>query len=300
MKLFRIASFLLIVCLVSGCSEVELASHFGKKIVTGPEAKSKGRYKVGSPYRIKGKKYYPAVDYGYDKTGVASWYGPGFHGKMTANGEIFNENDLTAAHKTLPMPSIVRVTNLENGRSLIVRVNDRGPYAHGRIIDLSKKSAELLGFRRNGIAKVRVQVMEAESRMVGEIARNGKSTRGMEVEMNRPGYKFAKAPSSAKNVPQYSNDVKVASVPPEPVHSVPLVDNISSKFVQVGSYTTRDSAMRVSSALDSYGRSQIYTAVVDGQQYYRVRFLSENEENARMLVSDLVADGYSNAFIVGE
>ena len=116
-----------------------------------------GIYKVGNPYQINGIWYYPAENDKYDSTGIASWYGPGFHGKATANGEVFDQNQLTAAHPTLPMPVLARVTNLENGKSIIVRVNDRGPFAAGREIDMSKHAADLLGFVQKGTAKVRVQ-----------------------------------------------------------------------------------------------------------------------------------------------
>ncbi len=129
-----------------------------------------GKYKVGRPYRIDGIWYYPKVDYDYVETGIASWYGPGFHGKKTANGEIYDQDALTAAHRTLPMPSLVRVTNLQNGRSLVVRLNDRGPFKRGRIIDLSKRSADLLGFTRQGTAKVRVEILEEESRTLAAVA----------------------------------------------------------------------------------------------------------------------------------
>lgn len=115
--------------------------------------------KIGAPYTIKGVTYVPREQPGYDETGIASWYGPGFHGRKTANGEIYNQNDITAAHATLPLPTNVRVTNLDNGRSLVVRVNDRGPFHDGRIIDLSARSAELLGFKNAGTARVRVQVL---------------------------------------------------------------------------------------------------------------------------------------------
>src|ERR1700744_5792728 len=103
-----------------------------------PRTTGGGIYKVGNPYQIQGTWYYPREQPDYDETGIASWYGPNFHGGRTANGEIFDENALTAAHRTLPMPANVRVTNLENGKSIVVRVNDRGPYAKGRIIDVSK------------------------------------------------------------------------------------------------------------------------------------------------------------------
>ena len=118
---------------------------------------SGGEYKVGKPYQIEGKTFYPKESFDYLESGVASWYGPNFHGKKTANGEIFNMNLLTAAHKTLQLPSLVKVTNLENNRSLILRVNDRGPFVKNRIIDVSKKAASILGFQKNGTANVIVE-----------------------------------------------------------------------------------------------------------------------------------------------
>ena len=118
-----------------------------------------GTYKVGKPYKIKGKWYHPKEEPNYKEVGYASWYGPGFHGRKTANGEIFNQNAMTAAHTTLPMPTLVRVTNLKNGRKVIVRVNDRGPFAHNRIIDLSKRAAIELGFKEQGVTKVRVEYL---------------------------------------------------------------------------------------------------------------------------------------------
>lgn len=116
-------------------------------------------FKVGKPYKINGRWYRPAVDTAYDQTGVASWYGDDFHGRPTANGEIFNMREMTAAHTTLPLPSLVEVTNLENGRQAVVRVNDRGPFAKNRIIDLSRAAARRLGFEKQGLAKVRVRYL---------------------------------------------------------------------------------------------------------------------------------------------
>ena len=111
-------------------------------------------YKIGDPYKINGKWYYPAVDYDYEEIGIASWYGPGFHGKKQLMEKFLIKTRFPRAHKTLPMPSIVRVTNLDNGKVLEkVRINDRGPFAGNRIIDLSKKAAEELGFVNTGIAK---------------------------------------------------------------------------------------------------------------------------------------------------
>jgi rare lipoprotein A len=122
-----------------------------------------GHYKVGQKYEIGGKSYTPREDYNYSETGTASWYGKGFHGRKTSNGEIYDMNELTAAHPTLPIPSMVKVTNLENGISVVLRINDRGPFAKNRIIDVSKKGAELLGFQEQGTTKVKVEILKEES-----------------------------------------------------------------------------------------------------------------------------------------
>ena len=118
-----------------------------------------GHRKIGKPYKVGGRWYTPAADEDYNKVGKASWYGPGFHGKKTANGEIFDQNRLTAAHPTLPLPSYVRVTNKSNNKSLVLRLNDRGPFSRNRIIDVSKRAAQDLGFKNAGHAKVRVEYL---------------------------------------------------------------------------------------------------------------------------------------------
>ncbi|HEY5819311.1 MAG TPA: septal ring lytic transglycosylase RlpA family protein [Mesorhizobium sp.] len=116
-----------------------------------------GRDQLGKPYQVRGKWYYPKEDKSYRKVGGASWYGDAFHGRLTANGEIYDMTHLTAAHPTMPLPSYARVTNTSNGSSVIVRVNDRGPYADGRIIDLSRKAAEMLDYTHDGVATVKVE-----------------------------------------------------------------------------------------------------------------------------------------------
>lgn len=126
--------------------------HFGE----GTTPTRRGVHKIGNPYYVGGKRYVPEDDPGYDRVGIASWYGSDFHGRLTANGEVYDQNRLTAAHPTLPLPSEVRVTNLKNGRSVVVRVNDRGPFLHDRIIDLSRSAAHHLGFANKGTTNVRV------------------------------------------------------------------------------------------------------------------------------------------------
>jgi rare lipoprotein A len=121
-----------------------------------PVPKGGGTYRIGKPYTVAGRVYVPEEDPNYSAEGMASWYGDDFHGRLTANGEVFDMLSLTAAHPTLPIPSYARVTNIRNGKSLIVRVNDRGPYHGNRLIDVSNKAAELLDFKGNGVARVRV------------------------------------------------------------------------------------------------------------------------------------------------
>ena len=116
-----------------------------------------GREQVGKPYKVRGKWYVPKLDPMYQATGTASWYGDAFHGRLTANGEIYDMNHLSAAHPTMPLPSYARVTNLKNGNSVLVRVNDRGPYAHNRLVDLSKRAAQLLDYTQSGTAQVKLE-----------------------------------------------------------------------------------------------------------------------------------------------
>jgi len=176
--------------LLAGCAQTTFAVNAAKQ-ATREAPKQQGIYKIGDPYQINGVWYYPAEDYGYNETGVASFYGgettgTNFHGRLTANGELYDMNALTAAHQTLPMPSLVRVTNLENGRSIVLRVNDRGPFARGRILDVSRRSAQLLGFEGKGTAKVRVQLMAEESRQLKFAMLQGSGAPGTEVVAAAP------------------------------------------------------------------------------------------------------------------
>lgn len=137
--------------------------HQSKKPVSLKQKITKPFFKIGSPYVRHGKLYKPHYNPEYNKVGIASWYGPGFHKKVTANGDVFDTNTLTAAHPTLPLPSKVWVTNLENGKKLLLTVTDRGPYAKNRIIDLSHKAAQLLGIDKKGTGKVQVEYDPAET-----------------------------------------------------------------------------------------------------------------------------------------
>ena len=169
--------FLIFLILIQGCtSSVEVAANLGKKYLIPKEEKKriqKPIYKIGKKYNVGGKYYYPKKDLYYNKTGIASWYGPKFHGKLTANGEIYNQYALTAAHKTLPLPSAVKVTNLKNNKSIVLRINDRGPFVNDRIIDLSSKAADILDLKREGTGLVRVQILREKSLYLEKLAKQG-------------------------------------------------------------------------------------------------------------------------------
>jgi rare lipoprotein A len=168
-----------------------------------PVPKGGGVYRVGNPYVVAGRVYVPEDDPHYHAEGVASWYGSDFHGRSTANGEIFDSESISAAHPTLPLPSYVRVTNLNNGHSLIVRVNDRGPYANNRLIDVSKRAAHLLGFTARGTAMVRVEY-------VGRAPIEGSDDRLLEATLRENG------PAPAPSDVRLAATSLIPSFPPQP------------------------------------------------------------------------------------
>lgn len=164
----------------SAFSSKEYGVAVSPRVTTNPNPpKGGGRYLVGKPYKVRGKTYVPKEQPDYVAQGTASWYGADFHGRRTANGEIFSANGISAAHPTLPLPSYVRVTNLDNGRSIVVRVNDRGPYVSGRVIDLSYRAADILGYVNRGMGNVQVQY-------VGPAPLNGDDTRMLLASVNGP------------------------------------------------------------------------------------------------------------------
>ncbi len=171
--------------------------------------------KLGQSYTVDGETYVPRHQPDYIEEGKASWYGPGFHGGKTANGEKFNENDLTAAHRTLPLPSIVRVTMLSNGKQVYVRVNDRGPFAHSRIIDLSRGAAEKIGLLRAGVAKVRVEYMEDESKRFTELLSQGRDPKSIDIASEVLEYTGNGSTQYARGDVRIKSDDSTASVAAE-------------------------------------------------------------------------------------
>ncbi|HEX3483759.1 MAG TPA: septal ring lytic transglycosylase RlpA family protein [Micropepsaceae bacterium] len=243
-------------------------------------------YKVGNPYQVAGLWYYPKEQPDYDETGLASWYGIDYHGKLTANGEIFDRNAVSAASPTLPMPVNVRVTNLENGRSLVVRINDRGPYVNGRILDLSEHAADLLGFRTMGIARVRVTYLGRADLYGPGLAPPSQET-PPEIAMAVPaapvgqvqtaalppvtGVKTA-PPVSEIMLPKPLQHIEIApleAVADGRVTEMP-VPAATAIYVQAGAYTSPVNAGSVAAKLQSTG-ARVYPGRKDGKPIYRVR-----------------------------
>ena len=176
-----------------------------------PVPKGGGVYRVGKPYTVAGRVYVPEADPNYTAVGLASWYGSDFHGRYTANGEIFDKESISAAHPTLPLPSYVRVTNLSNRKSIIVRVNDRGPYAHNRLIDVSVRTAKLLGFYGHGVTKVKVDY-------VGQAPLAGSDDRKLMATLREgaPAEAPVMVASAKPYVPAYFDRRRLANVAPIP------------------------------------------------------------------------------------
>jgi rare lipoprotein A len=247
---------------------------------------SAGVYKVGNPYQAEGIWYYPREQPDYDETGIASWYGAQFHGRRTSDGEIFDSNALTAAHRTLPMPVNVRVTNLDNGKSLILRVNDRGPFARGRIIDVSRHAAELLGFYGAGTAKVRVTFVGRADMPNGEPPPDTTPT---EIATAVPAVPTEKVDTSALNIvpgATVAPPVQVASLAPVAATSAPIpatdseptgqvehvaVPAVTHLYVQAGAFGSLVNANRLMTRLAEAGGLFISPIDRNGQRLYRVR-----------------------------
>lgn len=175
-----------------------------------PIPKGGGRHHIGKPYKVAGKTYVPHLNEKYTAIGTASWYGADFHGRLTANGEVFDKHSIAAAHPTLPLPSYVRVTNLANNRSMVVRVNDRGPFHGGRIIDVSRRVAEALDFRRAGTAKVKVEYL-------GRASLRGSDDRKLLATLQIDGRPAGGVPATP--VAPAAAPVMVASAEPTPARS---------------------------------------------------------------------------------
>ncbi|HEX4862260.1 MAG TPA: septal ring lytic transglycosylase RlpA family protein [Rhizomicrobium sp.] len=300
-----ISATIALAVLTAGCATQPPPSTY-----TRPPVTSTGQYKVGNPYQIDGTWYYPREQPDYDETGIASWYGPTFYGHQTANGEIYNAGDLTAAHRTLPMPVNVRVTNLDNGKSVVLRINDRGPYAKGRIIDVSEQAAKLLGFYGQGTARVRVTYVARATQPNGTPM---PSDTPVEIASAVPAVPVPRVETDPlANVPNapIAPPVRVAALPkpaPDPVPAdagqptgvvtqvpVPAATHL---YVQVGAFSSYENAMRMREQLGD--DLQISTTRKGGQTLYRVRTAPLNTtDEADAALARLSGLGSNDAHIV--
>lgn len=286
-----------------------------------------GSYKIGNPYLIDGVSYYPHEDYTYSEIGMASWYGPDFHGGNTSNGEIFDANTLTAAHRTLPMPSLVRVTNLENGISLNVKVNDRGPYARDRIIDLSSAAAEILEIKQRGTARVKVEIIPDESRRMKDLAVASRSTDVFNANVS---YVVVNPMPSQKTITPIIRDSQQTALisapapvvtptppaftpmavptppapiavpaPPAPV-VVPAPSSIMGDyFVQIAAYATYEKAEEMKDKLTHLGTVKIFKGVTNGNTLYKVRLGEfKTQDEAKTVQQSVIDTGIKGSRII--
>ena len=313
---------------LAGCAETEFLVNTAKRTQQEPvpqQPSAVGRYKIGTPYQIEGNWYYPAEEYDYRETGIASWYGPGFHGRSTANGESYDQNALTAAHRTLPMPSVVRVTNLENGRSIVLTVNDRGPFARGRIIDVSRRAAQLLAFERNGTAKVKVEILPDESQQIKLAALNSPEGRREQMQVaaaprgivaSEPlppvtggaDTQIARAPATrTPPAPRQAPTVAARTTPP-PQAPPALSDKVdvlpvspTGIYVQAGAFGRLDNALRMRDRLQTLGSSHISRTSSANGDLYRVRVGPlDTVDQADALLTQVVSCCQREALIIVE
>jgi rare lipoprotein A len=299
------AVFIAIGLIAAGCSSSKKKDPFagiGSPYYSkpGPLPKGGGRYHVGKPYEVAGVWFAPKEQPGYDKVGVASWYGPQFHRRMTSNGEWFDMNELTAAHATLPLPSYAKVSNLENGHNVIVRINDRGPFVGTRIIDMSRRSAEVLGFKPQGMAKVRVQY-------IGPAPLNdqGQHLAAMNRELRR-GTPLNRMMAAAEG--RWSGETQVATLDQGLDSHPPVETDIASAsadyetpdyFVQVGSFADPYNAERAREELANSGPVEVQELMGSQGPLYRVRIgPMKNEGQAQLALRQAVDLGHPDARLI--
>lgn len=255
------------------------------------------RERVGPPYEANGRWYVPTPEPGYQQTGTASWYGSDFQGRRTASGETFDQAALTAAHPTLPIPSLVQVTNLENGREVIVRVNDRGPFTGERLIDLSRGAANVLGFEQAGHARVHVRYLGPAPRRVN--ADGAPAPESVHAPASAP-QPAEEGPSSLlPSQPMGAAELAGGPVEDRPVFTPVRAPVIGSFFVQVGAYSDPVNAQRVRDAVSAAGPVVVDTrTTASGAELFRVRVgpwaSREEADSARRTLSTL---GYAESVV---
>lgn len=304
--------------LLGGCTEIQVGAHLAKKFDQQP-CVANGGIKVGNPYMVDGIRYEPMKSsLGYSEKGIASWYGEDFHGQASANGECYNMYAFTAAHKTLPLPTIVRVTNLENNRSIVLKVNDRGPFVRGRIIDLSYAAAQSLDMTRTGTAPVLVEAIGGPHHQAGGYKGGGDNTQlaslGPDNNSESNAEKLETLPSV---VPQSATEeplgaftpqsqqasANVTKVPKQDYEPKMVTDTAPLKktlvYVQVGAYSSLDNAAgQKSKLMDLYETAAITKMQSNGKELLRVRAGPfQSVADADEALTKIVAAGFNGAQI---
>ena len=318
----RLAMAVLAAAALAACASITPRYPSQAQGPQGP-APAQGEYKVGKPYQVGGVWYVPREQPDYDQTGVASWYGEQFHMKATANGELFDMAAVSAAHTTLPLPSLVEVTNLDNGRKLVVRVNDRGPFIGDRIIDLSREAARQLDYDRNGLARVRVRYVGAAPLLGPDGGLRYANARpyptrlppatpafrppvaGVDPVLELAGATPRAIPSAApvisESLPPLTGSA-ISSAPIAPAVSTAAIAPVAMRSalrVQAGAFTSEVSARRAVSQLVPAGAASIEALERDGLTLYRVVLPAPEDEAAAYALRDRVAEiGFIDARVV--
>ena len=282
-SIIRYVSSVALCMLLSACgSSPEYSPYGGTKNPAG--------VKLGKPYVIKGQRYVPEYDPDYRERGKASWYGPGFNGRMTASGEQFDEDEITAAHRTLPMPSMVRVTRVDNGRSVVVRVNDRGPFSHARIIDLSKASARAIGLDIDGVAHVDLEYLPEETeRYYADMG----LTMPAEWKRTTPAPVYV---ASADAQPAKANIGLVSDA-----YAAPVAPNTNKGVyrVQVATLSNSGAAEKLANRLSTIAAPVVTPLELHGRTLYRVALGPVRELNAAQQIhKSLHEEGFYDAKII--
>ena len=319
---FKIWAVLLATLSLAGCSHHSSTRHHGFASASTDPFAGKGSpyyrgnkipfgggdYHVGSPYQVAGRWFTPREQPGYDKTGVASWYGEAFHRRRTANGEWFDMNTLTAASATLPLPSYALVTNLENNRQVVVRINDRGPFVGTRLIDLSKRAADVLGYRQNGKTHVRVKLIgpaptqDSQQHMLAmnQAVKNGAGMRQLMAMSQNPS---AKAPQTqiAQAQAQDPTLQQATYVPPAQVAPInpQAYQPEQTYMVRVAIFHSLDNASVAYNQVAAAGPTQIIKAVGANGPLYRVQIGPFNSpDEAQAALQTAVNNGFDGARVV--
>ncbi|VBB68533.1 Rare lipoprotein A precursor [invertebrate metagenome] len=309
--IYGLLSILLIACAETQSVTAPVAVVEKERLASsGVQNLGKGVYKVGEPYQIRGIWYCPYENYGYRETGMASWYGVDFHGKKTANGARFDMNTLTAAHRTLPMPSMVCVTNLINGRALTVQVNDRGPFVNDRIIDLSRRAAQLLGFEGQGTTWVRVEILTEESLVLKRQLLQARTTI---AAANQKGvHQAAPGPPLSPLLPSplgagapwgstIASCSAVQTLSATESTEEPVLSRTSGYYIQAAAFSNSKLAYSACKQLKQVGYVTLVPQIQNDRILYRLHIgpLAERAAAERLLIGVHQA-GYTDAWIVGK